>query len=58
MIYAIVFYWFVCGFAFFALPTPSSNRLGIHSGGLGEFVVCMVLGGIAIPARILIKAVN
>lgn len=55
MIYAIVFYWLISGFATWMLPTSQPMPRG---AGAFIFVFCMLLGGIIIPARAIAKAVR
>lgn len=57
MLYFIVFYWLVCGLAFYSIPTPQSSIFG-RRNQLADFVLSMIFGGLAIPARFLLKAVR
>jgi hypothetical protein len=45
----IAFYWVVMGLVFYNLPVyPKVN-------GIFEFLACMIVGGVGIPARLLLR---
>jgi hypothetical protein len=53
MVIAVVFYWLICGWATFMLPTKGPDPRGVHA--LVIFGLCMVFGGLVIPARLIAK---
>lgn len=56
MIWVAVFYWIVCGFAMWVLPEVWDARgLGFE---LVCLIVCLLIGGFVVPARLVAKAVR
>lgn len=54
MLYAFLFYWMVCALASYMIS---------HDDFEGKYpsievVICFILGGIIIPARLIVKAVR
>lgn len=46
----IVFYWVVCGLALL-----HDDRMKFD---LGDFLICMVAGGVAVPAKLIHKVIK
>jgi len=51
----LLVYWIVTGFAFWVLPDRYEGIKMSTAHNLGKFVGCILVGGLFIPVRIVIK---
>lgn len=54
MIYALVFYWLVCGIRCY-LETPLCQ---LYDREVMMAVLCLIFGGILVPARLIAKVIK
>ena len=55
MFYAFLVYWVIAGVATWGLPDPSGAQAKYP---IAIFILCMLTGGVIVPARFITKAVK
>lgn len=55
MFYALLIYWVIAGVATWGFPDPSGAQAKYP---IAIFILCMLTGGVIVPARFVTKAVK